>query len=89
MTTRISATLAVRTFSDVLNRIRYRGEDFIVERGGEAVCRMTPAAASARLTLAELARVLREIPRADAGYAADVRRAVRSQRRLPRVPWEP
>jgi len=85
--TRISATKAARTFSDVLNRIRYRGEEFVVERGGEPVCRMTPATAPARLTLGELARVLREIPGADAGYAADVRRAVRSQARLPRSPW--
>ena len=42
MTTRVSATEAVRTFSDLLNRIRYRGEEFVVERAGEAVCRMTP-----------------------------------------------
>ncbi|HEV8254112.1 MAG TPA: hypothetical protein VGQ78_05115 [Vicinamibacteria bacterium] len=87
MTTRISATKAVRTFSDLLNRIRYRGEEFVVERGGEPVCRMSPATAPARLTLSELARVLREIPSADAGYASDVRRAVRSQGRLPRSPW--
>jgi hypothetical protein len=86
-TTRISATKAVRTFSDLLNRIRYRAEEFVVERGGEAVCRMSPATAPARLTLGELARILREIPSVDAGYAGDVRRAVRSQGRLPRPPW--
>jgi antitoxin (DNA-binding transcriptional repressor) of toxin-antitoxin stability system len=87
MTTRVSATVAARTFSDLLNRIRYRGEEFVVERGGEPVCRMMPATAPARLTLAELARLLGEMPTADAGYAADVRRAVRSQGRLPRLPW--
>lgn len=87
MTTRVSATEAVRTFSDLLNRIRYRGEEFVVERAGEPVCRMTPAALPRRLTLRELASLLREIPNADAGYASDVRRAVRSQGRLPRSPW--
>jgi len=88
VTTHVSATQAVRTFSDLLNRIRYRGEEFVVERAGEPVCRMTPAAAPGRLTLGELASLLREIPKTDAGYASDVRRAVRGQGRLPRSPWE-
>ncbi len=87
METRVSATEAVRRFSDLLNRIRYRGEEFVVERGGEPVCRMTPAMAPRRLTLGELASFLRDVPSPDAKYASDVRRAVRSQRRLPRSPW--
>jgi antitoxin (DNA-binding transcriptional repressor) of toxin-antitoxin stability system len=87
MITRVSATEAARTFSDILNRIRYRGEEFVVERGGEPVCRMSPAAASKRLTLSDLASVLRELPKADAGFASDVRRAARKQGRLPRSPW--
>jgi antitoxin (DNA-binding transcriptional repressor) of toxin-antitoxin stability system len=83
----VSATEAVRTFSDLLNRIRYRGEEFVVERAGEPVCRMSPAASPRRLTLKELASLLREVPKTDAGYASDVRRAARSQGRLPRSPW--
>jgi len=85
--TRVSATEAVRTFSDLLNRIRYRGEEFVVERAGEAVCRMTPVAPPRRLTLRELASLLREIPSTDPDYASDVRRAVRNQGRVPRSPW--
>jgi len=87
MSTRVSATEAVRTFSDLLNRIRYRGEEFVVERAGEPVCRMMPAALPRRLTLKELASLLREIPETDAGYTSDVRRAGRSRGRLPRSPW--
>ena len=87
MASRVSATEAVRGFSDLLNRIVYRGEEFVVERGGEAVCRMTPAAAPRRLTLKELARLLREIPGPDAGFASDVRRAVKRQGALPRARW--
>lgn len=87
MTTRVSATEAVRTFSDLLNRIRYRGEEFVVERAGEAVCRMSPAASAARLTFHELASLLREIPAADPGFAGDVRRGVLGQGRPPRSPW--
>jgi len=87
MTTRLSATEAVRTFSDLLNRIRYRGEEFVVERAGEPICRMTPATPPKRPSLGELASLLREIPRPDAGYASDVRRAARGQGRVPRSPW--
>ena len=88
MATHVSATEAVRTFSDLLNRIRYRGEEFVVERGGEAVCRMTPAAPPKRLTLGHLVSLLRELPKPDAGFAPTVRRATRNQGRLPRSPWE-
>ena len=87
MTTHVSATEAVRTFSDLLNRIRYRGEEFVVERAGEPVCRMTPAAPTKTLSLRDLASLLREIPKPDADYASDVRRAARSQGRPPRSPW--
>jgi len=88
VTTRVSATEAVRSFSDLLNRIRYRGEEFVVERAGEPVCRMTPAAPVKILSLRDLASLLREIPKPDAGYASDVRKASRSQKRPPRSPWE-
>lgn len=87
MITHVSATEAVRTFSDLLNRIRYRGEEFLVERAGEPVCRMTPAAPTRTLSLRDLASLLREVPKPDAGYASDVRRAARSQGRAPRSPW--
>ena len=88
MTTHVSATEAVRRFSDLLNRIRYRGEEFVVERAGEPVCHMTPAAPAKALTLRELAALLREIPKPDASYASEVRKASRRQERAPRSPWE-
>lgn len=87
VTTRVSATEAARTFSDILNRIRYRAEEFVVERAGEPVCRMSPAAPAKLLSLRDLASLLREIPKPDADYAADVRRATRGQGRAPRSPW--
>jgi antitoxin (DNA-binding transcriptional repressor) of toxin-antitoxin stability system len=87
MSRKVSATEAVRTFSDILNRIRYRGEEFIVERAGEPVCRMTPASPPRSLTLRELASLMRDIPKTDEAYASAVRRAARSQGRLPRSPW--
>lgn len=87
MESRVSATHAARGFSDLLNRIRYRGEEFVVERGGEPVCRMLPAEPPRRFTLRDLATLLREAPRPDPGFATDVRRAVRRQGRVPRTTW--
>jgi len=87
VTTKVSATEAVRSFSDLLNRIRYRGEEFIVERAGEPVCRMSPASPIRHLSFRELVSLLRDIPGADASYASDVRAAVHKQGRLPRAPW--
>lgn len=87
MESRVSATEAARGFSELLNRIHYRGEEFVVERGGEAICRMTPATSPRRLTLSELASLVRELPLPDRAYAADVRRAVKRQGRMPGAPW--
>lgn len=42
MESRISATELARKLGDVLGRIRYRGESFVVERNGEAVAKLTP-----------------------------------------------
>jgi hypothetical protein len=86
MVTRVSATDAVRTFSDLLNRIRYRREEFLVERGGETICRMTPAG-SAGLTLGELAALLRALPSPDPKFARDVRDATKGQGKPPRSTW--
>ncbi len=63
----ISATKAARIFSDLLNRVRYRGETFVIERGGEPVGRLTPPAPRT-CTLAELVQALRAGPKPEAAY---------------------
>ena len=56
MDTRISATELARRLGDVLGRVRYRGDAFLVERNGTAVARLVPVpgagAASVREALA-------------------------------------
>ena len=39
----ISATTLARQVGDLLGRIRYRGESFVIERNGVAVARLGPA----------------------------------------------
>ncbi len=86
MEIRIRATEAARTFSDLLSRAHYRGESFLVERGGEPVCRITPAGAAGR-TVADLVRLLKAAARPDEQYLRFVERAVRRQPPLPKLSW--
>jgi antitoxin (DNA-binding transcriptional repressor) of toxin-antitoxin stability system len=51
--TRISATELARRLGDVLGRIRYRGESFLIERSGTPVARMTPLPESSQVSLRE------------------------------------
>lgn len=88
METHISATEAARSLSDLLNRVRYRGESFVVDRGGEAVCRIVPAGPR-RCTVADLARVLRAASRPDKNYLDTVDKLAKNQPKLPKRPWEP
>ena len=86
-TRRVSATEAARNFSDILNRARYRGETFIIERGGEPMCEITPASPS-RFTGADLANVLRILPPVDEEYLFTLEEIGRSQPSVPESPWE-
>ena len=87
MESHVTATEAARTFSDLLNRVRYRGETVIVDRGGIPVCRISPVAGTPRRTLAELARLLREGPRPDEGYWRSVEQATKRQPPARKSPW--
>jgi antitoxin (DNA-binding transcriptional repressor) of toxin-antitoxin stability system len=86
MESHISATRAARTFSDLLSRVRYRGETFVIERGGEPVGRLVPAT-PALCTLAQLARLLRELPPPDPGYWETLESITTNQPALPKSPW--
>src|SRR5262245_36172221 len=83
---RLSATDAARRFSEVLNRVAYRGERFVIERGGEAVCEIVPARRGF-LSLAELAEMLASLPTPDPAYWSDVSKAIAEQPRVPDSPW--
>ena len=85
----ISATEAARSFSDVVARVRYRGETFIVEKSGEAVCQILPAGAgTAKGTIGDVLGLLDTLPPMEDGYRKVVRQAVRRQSKVPRSPWE-
>jgi hypothetical protein len=86
MTTRITATEAARRFSDIVNRVVYRRETFVVERAGEAVCEIGPA----RPTTAygkDLVGLLDSIPRPDDEYLDLVEKLLKNQPKIAKSPW--
>ena len=59
----ISATEAVRKFSDILNSVRFRGESYTIVRGGKPVASISPIEKSTKKKpLKELKEHARNIP---------------------------
>lgn len=82
----ISATEAARTFSELMNRVRYRGETFVVERGGKPICEILPAAAP-KFTGRDLAGLLRALPKPDEAYLAGVEKLISKQSTVAESGW--
>jgi len=87
----ISVTEAVRNFAEFINRAAYRGENFLLKRGGRPVARLIRVPRAGRLgDLPELlAAVSRPIPEEGEAMARDLAEASREISALPEVdPWE-
>lgn len=64
MEKRISATRAVREFSEVLNTIKFKGVHYIIERGGKPIASMKSIDEKIDpMTLGELKTLLKKLPR--------------------------
>ena len=64
MEKRISATRAVREFSEVLNTIKFKGVHYIIERGGKPIASMKSIDEKLdSMTLGDLKTLLRKLPR--------------------------
>jgi len=83
MDTRITATEAARNFTDILNRVKDKGEEFAVERNGEVVCRIVPTRPPKKFTYADFVRAWKAAPKPDPGYWDDVEEAIRNQGTFP------
>jgi antitoxin (DNA-binding transcriptional repressor) of toxin-antitoxin stability system len=60
----LSVTEFVRSFSDFINRVAYRGEGFVLTRGGRPVGELRPLPQSRRL--GDLPAILASLPQLDA-----------------------
>jgi antitoxin (DNA-binding transcriptional repressor) of toxin-antitoxin stability system len=83
----ISATEAARSFSEMLDRVCYRGETFVIERGGEPVCEMSHVKPM-RFTGADFLALLHSLPRPDPAFWNAVDKATRQAPTVPETPWD-
>ena len=76
MEKRITATRAVRDFSEILNTIKFKGAHYVIERGGKPVASMRPIDEKSDFkTLGEFKALLKKLPRLDEeldAFAADL-----------------
>jgi antitoxin (DNA-binding transcriptional repressor) of toxin-antitoxin stability system len=86
MKSRISATEAARSFSELMNRVRYRGESFIVERSGKPICEILPTQ-PARFSGTDLASLLRSMPHPDEEYLDIVEELLKKQPAVAKSGW--
>ncbi|MFZ3208647.1 MAG: hypothetical protein WA140_07405 [Geobacteraceae bacterium] len=90
MRAEISATDAVRHFSEMLNNIKYRGDHYTVIRGGKPAAAIVPAEeVTTERPLAELRLIFKAMPRLDpddTSFARDVLGCVDAQPSLPEEP---
>ena len=86
----ISATEAVRHFSELLNNIKYRGDSYTIIRGGKPAAALIPVAeAGSSRYLGDLNHIFQTLPRLDpddTSFADDVLGAVKAQPPLPEGP---
>jgi prevent-host-death family protein len=71
---RISATELARNLGDVLARVRYRNDSYVVERNGDAVARVVPFDESSPTTVLEAFAAWRAAGPPDPTFAADLER---------------
>jgi hypothetical protein len=83
MEKRISATRAVRDFSEVLNTIKFKGVNYIIERGGKPIASMKSIDEKIDpMTLGELKILLKKLPRLEEeldAFASDLEEISRNQ----------
>jgi antitoxin (DNA-binding transcriptional repressor) of toxin-antitoxin stability system len=97
----VTATDAVRKFSELLNFVRYKGENYKIIRGGKPVASLRPletATESRTLEksetrfLEELRKLLKNLPKLGAeaeNFERDVKKVLQFQPSLPKKsPWE-
>jgi antitoxin (DNA-binding transcriptional repressor) of toxin-antitoxin stability system len=77
--TTITATQLARQLSDVLNRVKYRGERFVIQRNGETVATIAPSPPALGTTWAEFIARVPDLELPGDGFADDLETIQASQ----------
>ncbi|MGH2617974.1 MAG: hypothetical protein ACRDJC_22325 [Thermomicrobiales bacterium] len=88
METTISATELARRLSDILNRVKYRGERFAIQRNGETLATLAPRTAASGTTWAEFTAKVRNLEFPGDGFADDIE-AIQAAQGLAEMPEWP
>ena len=83
----VSATDAARNFSELLNRVHYKRQTFVVERGGQAVCEIRPAYETTGFKVADLVRLLASLPDVPSEYLDAVEEYIKNQPPAEETRW--
>jgi antitoxin (DNA-binding transcriptional repressor) of toxin-antitoxin stability system len=86
MKTRVTATEAARKFSEILNRVAYKGESFIVKRSGHPICEISPAPNN-EFTASDFAEMIRSAPRPDDQFFDDVEEVIKNRQPVAPSRW--
>ena len=83
---RISATELARRAGEILGRVRYRGDSFLIDRNGDPVARISPVPAAPLGTVRELVETWRAAGAPEPTFADDLE-AVGAADAPPELPW--
>jgi antitoxin (DNA-binding transcriptional repressor) of toxin-antitoxin stability system len=84
----ITATELAKNLSDILSRVRYRGEAFLIERNGEPVASLGPVDTPRLLTFEELVARVGDLVPPGEGFADDLE-AIQAEQPLVDAPAWP
>jgi antitoxin (DNA-binding transcriptional repressor) of toxin-antitoxin stability system len=87
METKVTATELVRTLGDVLGRVRFRGESFVIERNGRLVARLVPIRDARATSLRDALAAWQSTGEPDGEFAVDLDR-VGSADSVPADAWD-
>lgn len=86
METFISSTEAARHMGDVLARVKYAGETFVLTKSDQPLARLVGVSGANRASGAEIMRALNDLPY-DPEFSGDLEKVNRLDR-IPDNPWD-
>lgn len=80
----VTATELAKNLSDILNRVKYKGELFEIRRNGERLAIVGPLAPTTVATMGDYIDFYRNTPRLEDQFASDLEAVIAE---LPKVDW--
>ncbi|MBM3925708.1 MAG: type II toxin-antitoxin system prevent-host-death family antitoxin [SAR202 cluster bacterium] len=83
----ITATELARELSEILNKVKYKGERYTVTRNGMPIATIGPATPPKSVTFRELMGSLKKVPWPDEDFAKDLREIQKRQSKSEPPSW--